>query len=288
MSKEAYEYIILITITMAVAIVTSTFLRRSLNTFIRKYSDKLRSDPTNFYFLKNSISFIIYTAAIIYIFHKIPALNSLGNALFASAGIMAAIIGFASQKAFSNIISGIFILIFKPFGVEDVIEVANGKKGRVEEITLRHTVIRDYQNRRVVIPNSIISDDTIINSSLTDEKICNHVEFDISYDSDIDTAMTIIAKEAINHPLLIDGRTQDEINNHEPLVTLRTVALGDYYIRIRAYVWASNNDNAWILRCDLLKSVKQRFDKEGIEIPFPYRTLVYKTDIDGKKAKTNI
>lgn len=285
---EDYHYIVLIVVTIAVAAIASTILRRLLNTFIKNYSDKLRSDPTNFYFLKNSISFIIYSAAVIYIFYHIPTLKSLGTALFAGAGVLAAIIGFASQKAFSNIISGIFILIFKPFGVDDVLELQSGKKGRVEEITLRHTVIRDYQNRRIVIPNSVISDDTIINSSITDEKICNHIEFDISYDSDINKAMVIITKEAENHPLTIDGRSQEDIDNHEPKIVLRVINLGDFSVKIRAYIWSSNNDNGWVLKCDLLKSVKERFDKEGIEIPFPYRTIVYKNDLNGTKEKTNI
>jgi len=285
--KDIYFYTILISVTLLIAFVLSTILRRVINSFIINYSDKLRSDPTQFYFLKNSISVIVYTGAVIYIFQHIPALKSLSTALFASAGILAAIVGFASQKAFSNIISGLFILIFKPFRVQDTIELQAGRKGVVEEITLRHTVIRDYQNRRVVIPNSIISDDTITNSSIGDERVRNYIELDISYDSDIDKAMAIIAKEAAKHPLTIDGRTQEAIDNHEPLITVRLIGLKDFSVKLRAYVWSENNDTGFVLMCDVLKSVKEQFDKEGIEIPFPYRTIVYKNDIDGKKAQAN-
>ena len=102
-------------------------------------------------------------------------MKSLGTALFAGAGILAVIVGFASQKAFANIISGIFILISKPFKMSDIIEFTDGKKGVVEEITLRHTIIKDYENRRIIIPNSIISEETIINSNIQDEKIRKHI-----------------------------------------------------------------------------------------------------------------
>lgn len=278
MNKETTYYILLVAITFTIAISLALVLKKILSVFITKYSKKLKTDPTNFLFIKNSVSFVIYTSAVIFIFFKIPYLKAVGTAMFAGAGIVAVVIGFASQKAFSNIISGVFILIFKPFKISDIIEFKDGQKGVVEEITLRHTLIKNYENRRIIIPNSIISEETIINSDIQDEKIRKHVEFSISYDSNIDKAIAIIREEAQNHPLFIDNRLQEELESHEPKVTVRVVALSDYSVDIKAYIWAKGNDNAFILKCDLLKSVKQRFDKEGIEIPFPYRTIVYKKD----------
>ena len=284
MNKETLSYFLLVAITLAIAIVLSMILRKILSVFISRYASKLRTDPTNFSFIKNSVGFIIYTGAIIFIFLKIPYLKSLGTALFAGAGILTVVIGFASQKAFANIISGIFILIFKPFKISDIIEFKDGQKGTVEEITLRHTLIKDYENRRIIIPNSIISEETIINSNIQDEKIRKHIEISISYDSNIDKAMDILRDEAEKHPLLIDNRTAENIENNEPLVVTRVIALSDYSVDLKAYVWTAGNDNAFILKCDLLKSVKERFDREGIEIPFPYRTIVYKKDLsNGEK-----
>lgn len=278
-NKHTFNYILLVVITLVIAIVLSLVLRKLLNAFIKKYSRKLNADPTNFLFIKNSVGFLIYTSAFIFIFYKIPYLKSIGTAIFAGAGIIAVFVGFASQKAFSNIISGVFILIFKPFKISDIIEFKSGQKGVVEEITLRHTLIKDYENRRIIIPNSVISDETIINSNIQDERIRKHVEFSISYDSDIDKAINIIREEAQKHPLLIDNRTKEELEKNEPCVTIRVISLSEYSVDLKAYVWTKGNDNAFILKCDLLKSVKQRFDKEGIEIPFPYRTIVYKKDL---------
>ncbi|MBN1252424.1 MAG: mechanosensitive ion channel family protein [Bacteroidales bacterium] len=284
MNKETINYILLISITIAIAVTIATILRKLIGLFVSKYSEKLKTDPTNFSFLKNSVGFIIYTAAIIFIFLKIPYLKSLGAALFAGAGIVAVVVGFASQKAFANIISGIFILIFKPFKISDIIEISNEKKGVVEEITLRHTIIKDYENRRIIIPNSIISEETITNSNIQDEKIRKHIEFSISYDSDIDKAIEIIRQEAINHSFTIDNRNEEDKKDDKPIVDVRLIALSEYSVDLKAFVWTESNDNAYNLKCDLLKSVKEKFENEGIEIPFPYRTIVYKKKLNyGKK-----
>ena len=207
----------------------------------------------------------------------------MGTALFAGAGIIAMVIGFASQKAFSNIISGIFILIFKPFRVNDTIEFLNSTKGVVEEITLRHTIIRNYENRRVIIPNGNISDDTIINSNIIDKKIRMHIVFGISYDSNIEKATKIIQEESMKHASFLDNRSEDDKLNNKPAVNVRLIELADFSVKLKAYVWSSNNDDAYALKCDVMKSVFDRFNKEGIEVPFPYRTIVYKNDIEEKK-----
>lgn len=258
------------------AYIIATITRKLISLFIKRQSKKVNVDPTNFSFLKNSISFLLYAAALIIIFYITPSLKSLSKALFAGAGIFAAVIGFASQKAFSNIIGGIFILIFRPFRVRDVIEIGSLNKGIVEEITLRHTIIRNYENRRIIIPNAIISDETIINSNLIDEKIKKFVEFEISYDSDIQRAKQIIGEEATKHPFIYDNRSPEDIENNIDIVITRVVQLGQSGVTIRAYVWAKNNDEAFILHCDLNESVKRRFDTEGIEIPYPHHTIVYK------------
>jgi small-conductance mechanosensitive channel len=280
MNKEIMHYGLLVLITFAIATLLSVVLRKLMHIYITKYSEKLKTDPTNFSFLKNSVGFIIFTSAIIFIFYKIPYLKSIGTALFAGAGIVAVIVGFASQKAFSNIISGVFILVFKPFKISDIIEFKDGQKGVVEEITLRHTMIKDYENRRIVIPNSMISDETIINSNIQDEKIRKHILFSISYDSNIDLAIRIIKEEAENHPLVIDNRSPKEKEDGNDKVMVRVIALGDFSVDLKAFVWTAGNDEAFVVKCDLLKSVKERFDREGIEIPFPYRTIVYKKDLN--------
>ncbi len=281
LSNYSFSYLrygILILSTFAVAFIFSFVLRKIAHVAINRYSERIKVDPTNYSFLKNSLSFIIFSIALFFIFSKIPFFKSLGTALFAGAGVFAAILGFAAQKAFSNIVSGIFILIFKPFRVGDTIEFLT-HKGVVEEITLRHTAIKNYENRRIIVPNSIISEDVIVNSDIIDEKIRQPIVFGISYDSNIDKAIEIIQQEAEKHPYLIDYRTKKEIKAGEPKVLVRVVSLDEFSVQLKAYVWCLGNDTAFVLKCDLLKSVKEAFEKNGIEIPFPYRTIVYKSDL---------
>jgi small conductance mechanosensitive channel len=276
MKSISVEQLIIIASTVVASVLLVFILRKLLTLFIKRSSTHLKVNPTNYKFLKNAVSFIIFSTAAIFIIYTIPAFRSLGTTLFAGAGIFAAILGFASQQAFSNIISGIFVVIFKPFSVGDMVDLGENKVGIVEDITLRHTIIRDFQNRRIIIPNSVISGETLVNSHITDEKILRHIDYGISYDSNIDKAIAIIQEEAMKHKNFLDNRSEEDIKNGVAPVSVRLVRFDDSSVVLRAYVWSGNPGLSWDLYCDLNKSVKERFDKEGIEIPFPYRTVVFK------------
>ena len=273
------KYSIIIVSTLIIAFLISKILRSIINRFIKLSTNKLKVDATQFSFLKNAVTFLVFLGAIIFIFYTIPKLKALSITLFAGAGVLAAIALFASQQAFSNIVSGIFIVIFKPFRVNDVIEVGNLQKGKVEDITLRHTVIRNFENRRMIIPNSVISSEIVINSSIVEEQICNFIELGISYDSDINKAIEIIRNEAVRHPNFIDHRSDEEKKEDVHPVTVRVIGFGDSSVNLRAYVWSKDHSSGFVMKTDLYKSIKEQFDKQGVEIPFPYRTIVYKKDI---------
>lgn len=265
--------LLFILITIILGFFISKLIQFFMGRMLKKASDKLNVDPTNYSFLKNAVNFLIFIIVIIIIFYSIPELKSVGVSLMASAGIFAAILGFASQQAFSNIISGIFIVIFKPFRVGDFIKIGELHLGTVEDITLRHTVINNPENRRIIIPNSVISSETILNSSITDPKICAFLEIGISYHSSIDKAIEIIQNHASQHPNCYDNRTNEEKNENIDQVIVRVINLGDSCISLRAWIWAENSGKAYVMKCDLLKSIKEQFDKDGIEIPFPHQTV---------------
>lgn len=275
--NQLLENLIFTIIVLVIAMIVSKVLRYFLNRSVVAASGKLNVDPTKYNFLKNAVSFLIFTAAIIIIFYKIPGLKDYGVTLFAGAGVLGIIIGFASQSAFSNIISGIFLVIFKPFSVGDAVKLGE-HAGTVQDITLRHTVINNFENRRIVIPNSIISDQTIVNSSMTEFKVCMFLEMGISYDSNIDKAMEIMQQEAQKHPFYIDNRTEEEKKENIPPVIVRLIGFGDSSVNLRGYIWANTSREGFVMKCDLHKSVKEKWDAAGIEIPFPYRTIVYKNE----------
>ena len=276
---------IVILIIVVVAFIASKLFQWLIHKFIRVTSENLNFDPTQFKFLRNAVSFIIWAAAIIMIIHTIPELKSLAIGLFAGAGILAIVIGFAGQHAFSNIISGIFIIAFRPFRVGDLIRVGEKYFGNVEDITLRHTVILNFENKRIIIPNSVISGETLINDSIEDTKVCRWMDFGISYDSDVEKAIEIIQQEAMEHPNCLDNRTVDEKKEGVPQVVVRLTAFGDFSINLRAFAWVNKTSEGFVLHTDINRTIKKRFDREGIEIPFPYRTIVFKKELDENSQK---
>jgi small conductance mechanosensitive channel len=275
-SPKLTTYLLIPLAIILLAVVVSRIFRSIMQRYFERSSHALKVDPTRYRFFKNAVSFIIILVAVTIIFYTIPELKTLGVSLFAGAGIIAIIIGFASQAAFANIISGIFIVTSKPFRVGDFIKINEEHIGTVEDITLRHTVIRNNENRRIIIPNSVINNQTIINSNIIDEKVCSLVEVGISYDSDIDNAIRTMQEEIEKHPLSLDNRKEEDIAAGVPRVVVRVMGFGDSAIKLRAYAWASTSMDAFVLRTDMYKIIKNSFDREGIEIPFPYRTLVIK------------
>lgn len=263
---------------IAVAFIIHRLLRTILKKFIDISEDGELASTTHYKFINNALGLVLIIITSIVIFSYIPSLRKFGAGIFASAGILAAFVGFASQAALSNIISGLFIVIFKPFRVNDIIAVGDNWIGTVEDITLRHTIIRNAENKRFIIPNSNVSSETIQNFTLFDRKVNNFIAIGISYDADINKAMEIMQDEALKHPNCIDNREKEEMEGGIPAVKVRVINLGESSIDLRADVWSASPGKGFELKCDLLKSIIERFNKEGIELPFHHRMLVYKNE----------
>jgi len=181
---------------IAITIVIAYLVNRFFSRLIRRSTEDMKNDPTNYQFLRHFINALIYIVGFSIAIYSIPELRTLASSLLAGAGILAMSLGFASQHALSNIVSGVFIVIFKPFRVNDRVKIRE-LIGIVEDITLRHTVIRDFENKRIVIPNALISDEIIVNSDFANEQICKFIDIGISYDSDIDLAKKIMEEEVL-------------------------------------------------------------------------------------------
>jgi small-conductance mechanosensitive channel len=266
-----YETIIKIVSIVVIAFILNRFLRVMISAYFKRESARINVDPTAYNFLKNALTFIIVVFASLSVIYSIPAFKQLAVTLFAGAGILAAIIGFASQTAFSNIINGIFIVIFKPFRIGDIVEIGRQQSeyvGRVEDITLRHTVIRNYENKRVVVPNSVISTEIIVNRSLIEEKLIRFMDVYISYESDLDKAIDIIRDEVQKHPNYIDPRTSEEINAGRQPVDVVVYRLSEKGVQLRAYLCGKDSPSSFDLMTDMNYTIKKRFDVEHIEMPY--------------------
>lgn len=235
-------------------------------------------DPTSYKFLRYVVLTIISFVGILLGLLAFPALKGVAQTALGGAGVIALIAGVASQEALANLVGGLFIISFKPFKIGDIVKISESMVGTVTDITLRHTVIRNFDNKMIVIPNAIINKEKIINYDLGEHKCCERLEIGISYDSDIDLARKIMQEECENHPLILDNRSPQDKNEGKPVVRTALTALEDFSVTIRAWAWGSNFSDTFALKCDVLESVKKRFDREGIEIPFPYRTIVMKNE----------
>lgn len=272
----------IVLVILIVTLIVAKLIKKALN----KKEHFLKMDATQYKFLSHFISGLVYFFGILLALYSIPALRGLATSIFAGSGVLAIIIGFASQQAFANIVGGIFIAVFKPFRLGDRVKfVDKDVIGIVEDITLRHTVIRTFDYKRIIVPNSVINSEVLENANIIDQKTQEFFEIGISYDSDVNKAMQIIKEEALKHPLFINNRTEEEIDNNKESVKVRVIGFGESSVNLRAYVWTNSPTDAFIVGCDLNKSVKERFDKEGIEIPFPYRTIVFKNEDQEKQGK---
>ncbi|QWX85154.1 mechanosensitive ion channel family protein [Cellulophaga sp. HaHaR_3_176] len=262
---------IVITFTViGVAVVQNLFSKA----IIKKVEE--REDPTSYKFLRNLAVFGVYFVGLVLGIYAFPQLRGIAQTAVGGAGVLAVVVGLASQEAFANLVGGVFIITFKPFKINDIIKVSDVMVGTVTDITLRHTIIRNYENKMIVIPNAIINKEKLINYDLGDRRCCQWIEIGISYDSDIDIAKDIMKKECTAHPNLIDNRTSLEIKNGDPKVLVRVTALNESEVTLRAWAWSWDYSSGFVMKCDLLESIKKRFDAEGIEIPFPHRTMVFK------------
>lgn len=230
-------------------------------------------DPTSFKFLRYVAVFAIYFTGTLFGLLAFPSLRGVAQTALGGAGVIALIAGVASQEALSNLVGGLFIISFKPFKIGDVIKVTDSMVGTVVDITLRHTVIRNFENKMIVIPNAIINKEKLINYDLGDRKCCEHIEMGISYDSDVKLAKRIMQEVCESHPFIIDNRTELEKKDGQPMVKTAMTKINDSTLTIRAWAWTSNFDRSFNLKCDVNETIKTRFDEVGIDLAYPTRTI---------------
>ncbi len=184
------------------------FVDRILLNYIPKVVHKVevKMDETMQLMIRRLVSATIYLIGLMLVILQIPQLHNLATAMLAGAGIAGLAIGYASKDSLSNFTSGIFIAIFQPFRVGDFVDF-RADYGQVEDLTLRHTIIRTSDNRRIIVPNNIMSMEPIINWSIREPEIVWMVDFDLEKAGDIDRAREIILDKARSHPHGAQGQT---------------------------------------------------------------------------------
>jgi len=193
----------------------------------------------------------------------IMALSMLGidiAPLLAGLGVAGFVIGFALQGTLSNFASGLMILIYRPYDVGNIIEAA-GVVGVVHAMNLVSTTIKTFDNQIIVVPNGSIWGGVIKNVTGSETRRVD-LKFGISYSDDISKAERILKEIVSSHNLVL--------RNPEPVVKLHE--LGDSSVNFICRPWTKTSDY-WTVYWDVTRAVKEKFDKEGISIPFPQRDV---------------
>ena len=200
-----------------------------------------------------------------------------GNFLTSLATIAAAAtlaIGFAMQDVLRNLVAGVFIYSDRPFRIGDWIEW-DGHSGVVEDISLRVSRIRTFDNELLTVPNSQLTDGVIKNPVAKDRLRLKFL-FGIGYDDDVAEAADIIVEAARDHDEILD----------DPEPSVRLTELADSYVGLQSRIWIADPSRSDFVRVrgEYVQDVKERFDDAGIDIPFPQRELSGHVAVDAAEA----
>ncbi len=180
--------------------------------------------------------------------------------IMAAMGAGGFIIGFAMQETLGNFASGLMIMIYRPFDVEDYVALA-GEEGKVQEMSLVSTTLLTIDNKVLILPNKTVWGGTITN--YTGRKVRRvDLVFGISYDDNIPQAIKVLNEVAAAHDLVLK----------KPDITINVVELADSSVNIACRPWVKSSDY-WPVFWELTERVKMRFDEVGITIPYPQRDV---------------
>ncbi|MDH5473364.1 MAG: mechanosensitive ion channel [Gammaproteobacteria bacterium] len=202
-------------------------------------------------------------STVLTVFILIAALEQLGvdttsiMAIFAAAGLA---VGLALKDSLSNFSAGVMLIIFKPFKLGDLIN-AGGTTGVVEEIQIFNTIMRTGDNQIIIMPNGHIYGGSITNLSARETRRIDLV-IGISYDDNIGKAKDLLKDVIARHSLVLT----------EPAPTIMVLELGESSIDLAVRPWVNSGDY-WVVRSELLQTIKETFDEQGISIPYPQRSV---------------
>ena len=242
-------------------------LHRAIWLVIERDRDQ-RIDRMAARFLSKVASVFVWLIILMLYAHMIPALDRLSTALLASVSVASIVIGLAAQSTLANFVSGLSLIFYRPFRLGDRIQInapTGLETGVVEDVSLGYTILQTFDNRRVIISNSVISNTVMVNLTAVHPRVMAIVPFSIGYDTDIDKARTLALELAEAHPQV------------EEVAGCPVVLLGPSSVDLTPRVWCPDPVIGAGVKYDLTEAIKKRFDTEDIEIPFAYQNVVVKS-----------
>lgn len=238
---------------------------RWIRKIVRRSFDRSGADKGVEQFVDSLLKYGLYALLVFSLISSLGFDTTSVAAVLASGGVA---IGLALQGSLSNFAGGVLILLLKPFVVGDyIIEDTNGKEGTVKEIQIFYTKLSTIDNKTIVIPNGMLTNNSITNATAKDERQLD-LRVGISYDADIRQAKSVIENLLIKDECIIKN---EQINVFVHELADSAVVLG-----IRAWV---KNEEYWETRWRLLEEIKILLDENGIEIPYPQMAVHMKENV---------
>ena len=248
------------------SVIVYGFGRRAGTRYVRKATEE---DPqkgarvgTLWLMVKRVLQISLVTLVVLLIF----SIWGISTAPFVAFGaVIAAAIGFGAQDVVKDILAGFFILAEDQYRVDDTVTIA-GTSGTVKDIQFRVTVLRDFEGKVHFVPNGKIG----VTTNFTDVFAQPVIDVGIAYKEDVDRAMEVMLEEL--NSLETDPEWADKLRG--PAEFFGVQELGDSSVVIRGRVTTDAGER-WTVRREAFRRIKNRFDAEGIEIPFPHLTVYY-------------
>lgn len=229
-------------------------LIKLLRKFIRRSMERAGADVGLMQFLDSLLKVIFYFVLIMLIASGFGVDTTSVMALVGSAGLT---IGLAFQGSLSNFAGGVLLLLIKPFKVGDyIIYVADNLEGTVTEVQMFYTTLLTADNRRVVIPNGVLSNNSLVNVTAQDKRRLD-IDVGIGYDSDLKLAKELCEKLLNQEEKILDDQ--------EHIVVVDSLADSAVMLKLRFWV---RPEDYWATKWRMTEKVKILFDENGIEIPF--------------------
>lgn len=232
-------------------------LARLLSNVLARQMSTHKLDELLVRLTKNTVYYVLLIVVVL------AALNRLGintTSALAALGAAGLAVGLALKDSLSNFAAGVMIVIFQPFKLGHFVETA-GTSGSVRDVGLFSTTLITPDNKRVVVPNSLIYSDTIVNYSAEDLRRVDMV-FGIAYEDDIDLARKLIEATL----------TEDDRVLKEPAPTVAVSELADSSVNFVVRPWVKKEDY-WDVHFAMMERIKLAFDQDGISIPYPQQDV---------------
>lgn len=266
-------------IVMVVGFIGVTFvLIQIVNLIFRRLERK--NNAAHLRFSRSVIKVFIIVMTIYALAQQFDMTKDMSTALLQSGSLVIAVATFAAQQALSNVISGFILAFSKPYNVNDKIRVSQGNsviaEGIVTDITLRHTIINQYNEESCIVPNSVMDSAVITNTNYT-ENIWNFMEITVGYDSDIPKAMELMKRICAGNMLTL--------NTMENKVFVKGYSADG--VILKTTVWTKNLDDSFQACSEIRLALVQEYLNQGIEIPYQTVTVKSREAGEGGESRNN-